>query len=224
MNSPLEEYKFLSQINGITDQAYFTLFEKYMIYKLRGPEKAIQIDETDQESLMIKKNGGFPFPGMIYTFLYKGPDVQVAKKRYTDLVPLVFCFSSDKTSFSGVNLNTFPYQVRLKFLDNFYTAFKDFLKEEAETLAQNDKLAINKRFLKFTGAGRGKKMLEAFSKSSSENFNFGYRKYSIERVRNLRMIEYAEWKYIPFYEPKDAFRKLSYSELYKLYGKSKKDI
>lgn len=221
MNSPIQEYKFLQGIDGIIDQAYFTLFEKYMIYKLRGLEKAIQIDETDQESIMIKKNGGFPFPGMIYTFLYGGKDVKVSNKVYSDLVPIVFCFSIGKDSFSGINLNTLPSPVRLKFLDNFYNVFKDFLEYEAETLAQNDKLAINKRFLKFTGSGRGKKMIDSFNKSAGENFNFGYRRYFLSKVKNLRMIEYAEWKYIPFYEPKDAFRKLSYSELYKLYGKSK---
>ena len=221
MNPPIEEYKFMKGIDGIIDQAYFTLFEKYMIYKLRGPEKAIQIDETDQESILIKKNGGFPMPGMIYTFLYGGPEVNVMNKTYSDIVPIVFCLRTERTTFSGINLNTLPYQARVRFLQSFYDSFSDFLKEEADTLAENDKLALNHRFLKFVGMGRGKKMIEAFNKSTSENFNFGYRKYSFPKIKNLRMIEYAEWKYIPFYEPKDAFRKLSYSELYKLYGKSK---
>lgn len=221
MNSPTEEYKFMQRIDGIIDQAYFTLFEKYMIYKLRGPEKAIQIDETDQESLLIKKNGGFPVPGMIYTFLYGGPEVKVLNKSYSDIVPIVFCLRTERTTFSGINLNTLPYQARISFLQSFYDSFRDFLESEADTLAENNKLALNYRFLKFAGMGRGKKMIEAFNKSTSENFSFGYRKYSFQKIKNLRMIEYAEWKYIPFYEPKDAFRKLSYSELYKLYGKSK---
>lgn len=221
MNSPIEEYRFMKTIDDIIDQAYFTLFEKYMVYNLRGAKKVIQIEETDQESLLLKRTGGAPIPGMIYTFLYGGPDVKAGNKKYSDIVPIVFCFGTDRTSFSGINLNTLPYQARLKFLQNFYDTFKDFLEDEAETLAQNDKLAINRRFLKFIGGGKGKKMLEFFNKSANENFNFGYRKYSFQKIKNLRMIEYAEWKYIPFYEPKDAFRKLSYSELYKLYGKSK---
>jgi len=221
MNSPIEEYRFMSKIDGIVDQAYFTLFEKYMIFDLRGKEKAIQIEETDQESIMIKKTGGSPMPGMIYTFMYGGPDVKVGNKKYSDLVPMVFCLKTDRTSFSGINLNTLPYQARLKFLQNFYDTFEDFLKRQADVLAQNDKLALNKRFLNFVGGGNGKRMIEVFNKTTSENFNFGYRNYLFSKIKNLRMIEYAEWKYIPFYEPKDAFRKLSYSELYKLYGKSK---
>ena len=221
MNPPIEEYKFMKGIDGIVDQAYFVLFEKYMKYNLRGQEKVIQIEDTDQESIMIKKTGGMPMPGMIYTFLYGGPDVKVANKSYSDLVPIVFCIKSEKTSFSGINLNTLPYQARVKFLQNFYDTFEDFLKREVDVLAQNDKLALNKRFLNFVGGGNGKKMIEVFNKVTQENFNFGYRNYSLQKVKNLRMIEYAEWRYLPFYEPKDAFRKLSYSQLYKLYGKSK---
>jgi len=35
------------------------------------------------------------------------------------------------------------------------------------------------------------------------------------------MVEYSEWKFIPFYEPKDAFRKLNQSDLYKYYNRSR---
>ena len=60
MNDPTQEYKFLKNLDNIWDEAYFTLFEKYMKYKLKGEDKIIQIDETDQESLIAKRNGGFP--------------------------------------------------------------------------------------------------------------------------------------------------------------------
>ena len=35
------------------------------------------------------------------------------------------------------------------------------------------------------------------------------------------MVEYPEWRYIPFYDPRSAFRKLSQSQMYKLYNRSK---
>jgi len=223
MNSPIEEYDYLKNLANITDVAYYTLFEKYMKYNLRGQKKVIQIEDTDQESLMLAKTGGAPLPGMIYTFLYGGPDVVVknSKKKYSDIVPMVFCMKNDKTSFSGINLNTIPYQARVKFLQSFYDNFQSFLEREVDLLAQNDKLALNKRFLSFIAGGKGKMMIDMFNKSTSENFNFGYRNYLLPKVKNLRMIEYAEWKYLPFYEPKDAFRKLSFSQIYKLYGKSR---
>ena len=73
-------------------------------------------------------------------------------------------------------------------------------------------------------SGKGQEMINLFNRKNGANFNFGYRKYSIEKVDNLRMVEYPEWKYIPFYEPKDAFRKLNQAQIYKLYKRSIRDI
>jgi hypothetical protein len=117
-------------------------------------------------------------------------------------------------------MNSLPPAVRLDFLDSFYTTFSDFLEREVDALAQNKKEALNKRFIAFMKSGGGQTMIRIFNKQNGANFNFAYRKYSVGKVKNLRMIEYSEWKYIPFYEPKDAFRKINYQQLYKLYGKS----
>ena len=113
MNSPTDDYKFMKNVDGIWDTAYFTLFEKYMKLDLRGQEKLIEIDSVDQESMIMKKNGGYPIPGMVYTFLYKGPDVEVANppkkpKVFKDLVPIVFCMGTEKDGFSGINMNALP--------------------------------------------------------------------------------------------------------------------
>ena len=226
MNSPTDDYNFMKNVDGIWDTAYFTLFEKYMKLDLRGQEKLIEIDSVDQESMIMKKNGGFPIPGMVYTFLYKGPDVEVANppkkpKVFKDLVPIVFCMGTEKDGFSGINMNALPPGVRLQFLQSFYDTFRDFLEREADVLSQNNKLALNKRFMKFIRSGKGQEMIKIYNTINGANFNFAYRRYNLKKVKQLRMIEYPEWKYIPFYEPKDAFRKLNYSQIYKLYGKSK---
>lgn len=226
MRSPIEEYRFLQRVDGVEDTAYFTLFEKYMKYDMRGYEKKFEIEDTDQESIIRSKNGGYPIPGIIYTFLYKGgpfsiPNPPRKPSEYTDLVPLVFCLGIERDSFSGINMNLLPRPVRLNFLQSFYESFGDFLSREVEVLAQNDKLAMNKRFLAYIKSGKAQEMIKLFSIKNRANFNFGYRKYLIEKVNNLRMVEYPEWKYIPFYEPKDAFRKLNLNQIYKLYDKSK---
>ena len=75
MKSPAEEAKFLITLDNIWDIASATLFEKYIIENLRGYSKLKEIDSTDQESLYITLNGGMPVPGMIYTFIYKGPEM-----------------------------------------------------------------------------------------------------------------------------------------------------
>lgn len=224
MNSPIEEYNYLRNLDNIFDVAYFTLFEKYMKYKLRGEEKVIQIDDTDQESIILTRNGGFPIPGIIYTFIYKGPNdaIRIPKEKareYQDLVPLLFCMNIERESFSGLNLNLLPPNARLQFLQSFYDTFDDFLKREADVLAQNNKLALNKRFIAYMKSGKAQEMIKLFNKANRAHFHFAFRTYLIRKVDQLRMVEYAEWKYIPFYEPKDAFRKLSQNQIYKLYGR-----
>lgn len=221
MINPREENEILKNVNNIGDQAYFTLFEKYIIQDLKGENKLIEIDSTDQESLLLKRNGGYPIPGFIYTFVYKGPDVEFlikgTKVQYTDVVPLIFCINNDRGNFSGINLNTLPPDARLSFIQSFYDVFKGFF-EKIELLTENNKEALNKRFIELVKSGGGQEMIKIFNRRNGANYNFGYRKYLIEKVDKLRMVEYSEWKFIPFYEPKDAFRKLTQTQIYKLYN------
>ena len=226
MNPPSQEYNYMKNIDGVWDTAYFTLFEKYMKQKLRGEKQLIEIDSTDLESIIWSSNGGFPLPGIIYTFIYKGANFKLGTppekiREYKDFVPLVFCMGGERDQYSGNNMNLLPPNVRLQFLQTFYDTFSDFLEKEVDLLAQNNELALNKRFISYVASGKGQEMLKLFNRANGANFNFAYRKYLLPKVENLRMIEYSEWKYIPFYDPKDAFRKLNQSQIYKLYGKSK---
>jgi len=225
MNHPKDEYEILKNVNNIQNLAYFTLFEKYIIQNLKGDSKLFEIDSTDQESLIGKRNGGYPIPGFVYTCLYKGPkaflEIKNDRIEYIDLVPLVFCMNNDMGNFSGINLNLLPSDARLKFLGSFYETFEDFLSREAEVLSENNKEAFNKRFINLMKSGGGQTMIRHFSQKTGQNFNFAYRKYLIQKVDRFRMVEYSEWKFIPFYEPKDAFRKLNQSEIYKLYNRAR---
>ncbi len=224
MLNPSEEYKFLKDIDNIKDIAYQTIFEKYLIQNKKGYDKLTEIESTDQESLIITRNGGYPIPGMIYTFLYGEKDqieLKYGSKEYVDVAPVTFCMNINYGSFKGINLNMLPSEARLKFITSYYETFKDFFVRTADVLAQNQKLALNTRFIEFIKSGGGKEMLRLFNAKNSANFNFAYRSYKIEKVRQLRMIEYNEWVYLPFYEPKDAFRKISQSEMHKLYRRSR---
>lgn len=220
MISPTQEYRVLSRIHGIHEKARYTLFEKYIELKLRGQEKMTDIDSTDQESLIKSLNGGFPIPGLMYTFFYRGKKFKEGTKEYTDLVPLVFCMNTHGDSFSGINMNMLPANVRLEFLQSLYDTFKDFF-VDVERLTQNNVIALNKRFISAVKSGMVKHMLTAFNKSDNENYSFAFRKYKYENIVLLRMVEFNEYKYVPFYDPKDAFRLINQREMYKLYGASK---
>lgn len=224
MESPRDIYKHLSQINNIKDIAHFIIFEKYIIQDLKGQDKLIEIESTDQEGLIRGLNGGYPIPGIIYTFIYKGEEliIEIAntKKEFLDHIPLIFCMNTGFGFFSGINLNMMPTESRLNFLDSYYKTFNIFF-NKIEELTQNNKLALNKKFIELMKSGGGQKMLKIFNAKNRENFNFAYRKYLITNVKKLRMIEYNEWKYIFFYEPKNAFRKISQFLMHNLYRRSK---
>jgi len=224
MISPQEEYNFNKNINNIKDIAYNTLFVKYLVENVKGYKKMTEIESTDQESLIATRNGGFPIPGMIYTFIYGEPDqvqLKFGAKNFIDVAPLVFCMNNAPDSFKGINMNMLPVTVRLDFLQSFYKTFKDFFERTAELLAQNDKLAWNKRFIEYVKSGKGKDMIRLFNSANGAHFQYGYRSYNIRKVKQLRMIEYNEWNYIPFYVPKDAFREINQSQMHKLYYRSK---
>ena len=223
MIAPSDEYKIMKQVNNIGTQAYDILFEKYIVQNLKGEAKLIEIDSTDQESVIGSKNGGYPIPGFVYTFIYRGPNIVIelkkGNKEYTDFVPLMFCMNQDRGNFSGINLNLLPPETRLKFLDSFYDTFYDFFKN-VEDLTENNKEALNRRFINFMKSGGGQTMIKLFNNKTGSNFNFAYRKYLMEKVDKFRMIEFSEWRFIPFYNPINAFRKLNQAQLYKLYNQS----
>jgi hypothetical protein len=223
MNSPNVDYEYLkTHVNNITETAFNTLYTKYIINDLSGKDKMIGIESTDQESLIISRNGGFPIPGFIYTFIYKGKEIteMINEKPqiYIDFVPLVFCMNIGKGIMKGINLNLLPARVRLSFLQSFYMLFKPFF-EDVEELTENNKLAINEKFVSFVTSGDGQKVIKILNDRNHSTYEKAYRSYNFKDIQNFRMIEYSEWKYIPFYEPKDAFRKMNYSQIQKLYYK-----
>jgi len=224
MISPIEEHKHLMYVKNIGELAQLNIFDKYIIQNLKGQAKIFDIEGSDQEGLMQTMNGGYPVPGIIYTFIYKGDklviDIASNKSEFFDHVPLIFCMNTGPGFYTGLNLNMLPKQVRLKFLQAFYETFKPFF-TNIEVLTDNNKLAWNKKFVEFIKAGGTRKMLMTFNKKTASNFGFAYRKYLIKDVKQLRMIEYSEQAYIPFYEPKNAFRGMNQAQMHKLYYKFK---
>jgi hypothetical protein len=231
MESPINNYKTLSQIDNIKSIAYDTIFTKYIIKSLRGEKKLMEWDSTDQESLILERNGGFPLPGFIYIFEYdkKGGaqflNTGGVNKEFFDVVPLVFCthVNTMTDNFEGINFNFLPPLERVKLLEAYYRAFQKFF-ENLEEKTQNNELALNKKFISFASSPIGGKIIKLFSKLASANFNYAYRKYKFDKIDNFRIIEYCEWNHIPFYEPKDAFRGANQKQIQTQYWKSDKNI
>jgi len=141
-------------------------------------------------------------------------------KQYIDYVPIMFCTSVDKKIFKGINFNALPNLERVKFLEQYYQMYEEFFKN-LEDSTENDKLALNKKYLNYASTPKGQDIINMFSKAANANFNYAFRSYSMQKVKQLRMVEYSEWNYIPFYDPKNAFKKMNQKQIHDLYWRTR---
>ena len=223
MKDPISRFKELRDINGILKLSYDTLFVKYILENKKGDDKLWEWESTDQESLILSKNGGYPLPGSVYTFIYPpqlGINELPKNKSYIDVVPMVFCTGIRDGMLSGVNFNLLPDIERLSFLSTYYNSYKSFF-GDLEKKTQNDELVLNKKFITIASSVLGQMLLKAFIQKSGSNFNYAFRKYNLRNIANIRMIEYCEWDYIPFYSPKNAIKGINFNDIYKSYWKSR---
>lgn len=220
----------MRKLDDIEKIAYERLYENYLRYDLKGDQKKIEIDSTDQESLLKNFNFGLPIPGMIYVFFHINDKIlpilksEKTEKEFTyhDISPILFCtyYHSSNQTVGGLNLNLLPSQERLKFLDAYYDKYKQFF-EDVERLTENNKIAINKKYISLVLSNKGQVMIKAFNKAKRSLFDYAYRSYKINNIRKLRMLEYTEWRYVPFFVPTQSFKKANLNVIYNTYWENR---
>lgn len=228
MESPLEVHEQMKRLENIEDLASERLFENYLILNLKGADKRIDIESTDQESIAMKM--GVAFPGMIYTFINMNETnlSQLENARtgklveFHDFTPILFCtsYNPSKKLIKGLNLNLLPKEERLKFLIAFYSHYDKFF-ERVEEKTEYQKQALNKKYIIASIIGKNPMIFQRFNKIYGARFEFAYRSYNLPNIRNYRMIEYEEWRYIPFYDAKHTVRKIGLQQIYDLYNVNK---
>lgn len=227
MESPKITYEKLKRVTDIKQVSYERLFENYLKLDLKGPKKLVDIESTDQESILSRRNGGIPIQGMIYTFLHLNNENLALLKNlktnkditFHDFTPIFFCTSVNMSqhNIKGLNLNILPKEERLKFLQVFFETYKEFFDDvERELLHEND-FAINQKYILTTLAGKNPQLFLYFSRKQHALFNYAFRSYELKNIRKLRMVEFEEWKYIPFFEAKESFKKANMQLIYQTY-------
>lgn len=227
MNSPIESHRYLAGFADIEKIANDVLFRKYIIEKRRGADKVDYIEDTDQEGVIANLNGGRPIPGLIYTFVYLPSKYELQSindgskaRNYVDHVPIIFCLGVKARNVLGINLTVLPQEERLAFLQSYYDIYSGFFKN-IEDLSENNIPAINSKFVKSVMTRDGQKAIDELKRVTGIKLSYTYRNYSMDRISDLRMIEYSEWQLIPYFKPDNAVKMMNIEKLHDLYRRAK---
>ncbi|MEG1141332.1 MAG: hypothetical protein RSE41_02595 [Clostridia bacterium] len=212
MESFINNYRYLKNTNSnINTDAIKYLYDNFFINK--NAEKIIEIDDTDQELLLKKINGGLPIAGMIYTFLYDKP-INIIDKNINIKAPIIMCTKFNTNYLEGIDFNLMPENVRLLFLELYYNMYKSLF-INIESNLENNINVLNLKFIESINSGKLRNIFDYIYNSTGYNIKICYRKYNTDKIKNIHFIELNYWKYIPFYIPKDVILGIDYKTLYK---------
>lgn len=177
--------------------------------KLKGDDKtttltALRMEETLKEIT----------PSMFYTFQYNAKDpVVLGKTSFVDCVPLILCTSVDKKTVCGINFNMLPNDVRASVLDIIYKAFESFYKDDVYGQKPGE-VKLNSKFMgMLVNKLSLKNFLNVLKDKTGVDISKAYRQYNISGMSNVRLVEYDQWRHIPFLSFKDAVRGASLANI-----------
>lgn len=155
-------------------------------------------------------------PSMIYTFSYE-TDMQekIAKYSFYDIVPVILCTFNDGETIAGLNFNFIPTDIRAVILDIIYNTFKSFYDDELDNAVQKRNAIINTSFAQYLIPDKGISFFNLLSTKIGIDITKAYRTYKKSDIKNTRLIEFDEWKYIPFLVFEDAVRGASLAAIQK---------
>ena len=233
MESPKDTYEKMKQIDDIEKVAYTRLFENYLKIGLKDNKKLIEIDSTNQESLLRQRFSSIPQIGMIYTFIHLNKDgiVQIINAAngkavtFHDITPIVFCtnFNAKTGLFKGINLNMLPKPERLKFMQAYWEFFKSYLLKVEESTEYN-KISLNTQYQRLALSGKNPSLFKKFNDNQNAFFEYAYRSYDLRNITKFRMLEYEEWKYIPVFDARESFKKANLDIIYNTYKDNMKKM
>lgn len=203
MNEFLETYKKGGA--SMEGDAFDYLVGDMLIKEKRGADKAREITALDMES---QSPVDFA-PCMIYTFLYISDKPEIINdKVFSDMVPVILCFTANSHTVTGLNFNLIPNDVRASILDLIVNLNKEPMYED------DGKFQISETLGKLFTLEHGvSSFLKAIENETGLNVSSAVRTYSIKNIRKSRMIEYDMWKYVPALSFKDAIRGAGLADL-----------
>ena len=100
----------------------------------------------------------------------------------------------------GINLNFCNKALKAIILNLIYNIDTKFYTETAEKLAVNKSIVMSKQVYTFLNADDVEKQIIAYlqQKFPETDFSMLFRNYSVNRIKQIRLVEPWQWKYLPF--------------------------
>lgn len=148
-------------------------------------------------------------PGCIYCFVYKAINpttyiIDNQKLQYFDKLPILYVIKETANTITGINLNFCNRDLRVAILNMIYNMDEDFFFNNGDIKndVENGKIITSNSINKFLLNDNTciQQIMYKLNKTYNipNNPNIFIRTYSKDLIRNIRMIEYWQWKHIPF--------------------------
>lgn len=164
---------------------------------------------NNTSSVQKYKNLHKIIPGCIYCFIYKAMNpttyiVDNQKLQYFDKLPVLYVIKETTNTITGINLNFCNRDLRVAILNMIYNMDEDFFfnNSDIKNEVDNGKIITSNSINKFLLNDNTciQQIMYKLNKTYNipNNPNIFIRTYSKSLIRNIRMIEYWQWKHIPF--------------------------
>lgn len=140
---------------------------------------------ASKASTLALKNTGVPIRGPLengkmYTFRYFTDD-----EKFYDTSPIVLSLGmTNAYNQLGINLHYIPYTIRIKFINEILTSFSGVIDTWYKFIDKPNKQQYIKEFTY--------DLLES-SLGRKYNIKYAIRQYRMDRMRNPKLIGYADW-------------------------------
>ena len=221
----LDFYKTNKSIPTEILKAEEYLLKDTLSKNLTRDKKIKELDGMDMES----KLSGKIMPSMIYTFIYDTKqDMQLEDNIiFGDKMPIVLCCDIKpmekmlngklvkSLQIIGINLNFLKNDDRAVFLDKIYSAFSTFYKNTYKDVYKNE-ASINQQLSTILN---NKNFVNLVYTLTKVDISKCVRAYNVSFAKNIRLIEYNLWKYIPLYDAKRTVTNISIKGIQEIMSK-----
>ena len=200
MNQFLDNIKSIRNIKSV--DAEEAIIKSLMVQNNRQNEKLEDLDSYDSESLF----NGKIYRGNMYIFTYnaKNPTKYTYKGKdvyFSDSMPVVLITNETSTTIRGINLNFCNKALKTLILNILTNMDEEFYFDGlAQKMAFNKIAPISEKVYRFLSSNDAEeKIIKELKRDYPDiDYNILFRNYAVTNIKNIRLIEPWQWKYIPF--------------------------